>query len=107
MDELERQLNLNRQKLGKGCPFFFFLWRSNVCLRIKSFDDTDTIKLQNMLRWSRDTHDAILWLREHKHLFKMEVMEPPYMCMTVPDKRYQDAVESLINSAQLRVSSET
>lgn len=56
-----------------------------------------------MLRWHKDTHDAILWLRSHKHLFKMEVFEPPYMCMTVPDKRYQDSVEALINSAQLRV----
>jgi hypothetical protein len=36
-------------------------------------------------------------------LFKMEIIEPPYMCMTVPDKRYQDAVESLTSSAQLRV----
>lgn len=56
-----------------------------------------------MSRWHKDTHDAILWLRANKQLFKMEVFEPPYMCMTVPDKRYQDAVEALMNSAQLRV----
>lgn len=71
--------------------------------RIRSFANADTIKLQNMFRWHKDTHDAILWLRSHRNLFKMEVFEPPYMCMTVPDSRHQDGVEALINSAQLRV----
>ncbi|KAF5364198.1 hypothetical protein D9756_000106 [Leucocoprinus leucothites] len=69
---------------------------------IKSFDNVDGVKLQNMLKWHRDTHDAIIWLRSHRHLFKMPVFEPPYMCMTVPDTRYQAGVEALINSAQLR-----
>lgn len=57
-----------------------------------------------MLKWHHDTHDAILWLRSHRHLFKMEVFEPPYMCMTVPTQAYQAGVEALMNSAQLRVS---
>ncbi|KXN89001.1 Structural maintenance of chromosomes protein 5 [Leucoagaricus sp. SymC.cos] len=70
--------------------------------RVNSFTDADAIKLQNMLRWHQDTHDAILWLRQHRHLFKMEVFEPPYMCMTVPDQRFQDGVEAMINSAQFR-----
>ncbi|KAF9449031.1 P-loop containing nucleoside triphosphate hydrolase protein [Macrolepiota fuliginosa MF-IS2] len=74
----------------------------NAQKRIKSFDNVDSIKLQNMLKWHRDTHDAILWLRQNRNLFKMEVFEPPYMCMTVPNPAYQDAVEALVNSAQLR-----
>ena len=66
-------------------------------------NNVDGIKLQNMLKWHHDTHDAILWLRQHRHLFKMEVFEPPYMCMTVPAQAYQAGVEALMNSSQLRV----
>lgn len=66
-------------------------------------NNVDGIKLQNMLKWHHDTHDAILWLRRHRHLFKMEVFEPPYMCMTVPAQAFQAGVEALMNSSQLRV----
>lgn len=48
-----------------------------------------------MQNWDRDTHDAIVWVRQNRHLFKMEVFETPYMRMSVKDARYTDALESV------------
>jgi hypothetical protein len=72
--------------------------------RLKKLDDVDVRKLQALQRWDPDTHDAILWLRENRHRFKMEVLEPPIMVLTVPDKRFVNAVESCFNAQQLKVS---
>ena len=74
-------------------------------IRLKKLDDVNVRKLQALSRWDRDTHDAILWLRENRNKFKMEVFEPPTMVLTVPDRRFANAVESCFNAAQLKVSS--
>lgn len=57
-----------------------------------------------MKRWDLDTHDAILWLRANRDKFKMEVFEPPFMCLTVPQRQFTNAVEACFNAVQLRVS---
>lgn len=44
-----------------------------------------------------------MWLREHKHLFKMQVFEPPCISLAVPNKPYTDAVETCFNAMQLKV----
>lgn len=58
-----------------------------------------------MYRWDRETHDAIKWLRANKNLFKAEVFEPPFMCVTVKDKRYSNAVEACFSAGQMKVNS--
>ena len=60
-------------------------------------------KLNSLAKWDQDTHDAILWVRQNRNLFKMEVFETPFMRLNVKDKRYTNAVEACINSSQLRV----
>ena len=72
-------------------------------VRLKKLDDQNVRKLQALVRWDRDTHDAILWLRENRDKFKMEVFEPPLMVLTVPDRRFVNAVEACFNAAQLKV----
>lgn len=71
--------------------------------RLEKLDDVNVRKLQALGRWDRDTHDAILWLRKNRDKFKMEVFEPPIMVLTVPDRRFVNAVESCFNAAQLKV----
>lgn len=56
-----------------------------------------------MHTWDKTVHDAIVWLRDNKDKFKMEVFEPPYMCLTIPDRRYVDALEACFNPIQLKV----
>ncbi|TFK43988.1 P-loop containing nucleoside triphosphate hydrolase protein [Crucibulum laeve] len=65
-------------------------------------DSADQRKLAMLQRWDRDTHDAILWLRSNKRLFKMEVFEPPFMCLTLKDRRYTNAVEACFSQAQMK-----
>ena len=60
-------------------------------------------KLNSLARWDKDTHDAILWVRQNRNLFKMEVFETPFMRLNVKDKRYTNAVEACFSSTQLRV----
>ena len=72
--------------------------------RLKNLDDVNVRKLQAMGRWDRDTHDAIVWLRQNRDKFQQEVFEPPFMCLTVPNKNYVNAVETCFNAAQIKVS---
>lgn len=56
-----------------------------------------------MFRWDQDTHDAILWLRANKNKFRMEVFEPPFMSLSVKDRRYANAVEACFVGNQIKV----
>lgn len=85
------------------CSSLFLVLKSNN-VRLKRLDDVDVQKLHKLQNWDRDTHDAILWLRQNKHRFKMEVFEPPLMCLTVPKKQFINAVESCFSAPQLKVS---
>jgi hypothetical protein len=56
-----------------------------------------------MGRWDHDTHDAIVWLRNNRDKFQQEVFEPPFMCLTVPNRSYASGVETCFNAAQIKV----
>ena len=70
---------------------------------IKNLDDVAHRKLEELKRRDQDTHDAVLWLRDNQKRFMMEVVEPPIVCMSVPDQNYAGAVEACIRPNQLRV----
>ena len=71
--------------------------------RLKKQDDADVQKLQMMAKWDIDTHDAILWLRQNKNKFRMEVFEPPFMSLSVKDRRYANAIEACFAGNQIKV----
>lgn len=71
--------------------------------RLRKLDDVNVRKLQALAKWDQATHDAVLWLRNHKHLFKMEVIEPPFLCLTVPNKNYVQAVEACFHGSLIKV----
>ena len=56
-----------------------------------------------MEKWDVATFRAIQWVRAHKHLFRMEVFETPFMRVTVKDQRYVGAVEACFGAAQMKV----
>lgn len=56
------------------------------------------------MNWHRDTGDTVKWLRANRSRFKMEIFEPAVLSMTVPDKRYASAIESLFSANDLQVS---
>ena len=74
-----------------------------ILFRLQELDNVDVQRLQAMERWDKDTYDAIIWVRNNKDLFKMEVFETPYMRLSVKEKRYANAVEACFNANQLKV----
>ena len=74
-----------------------------IVYRLKKQDDADVQKLQMMAKWDIDTHDAILWLRQNKNKFRMEVFEPPFMSLSVKDRRYANAIEACFAGNQIKV----
>jgi hypothetical protein len=73
---------------------------------LKRLDNVDNQKLANLKKWSAETHDALVWIRKNQDKFRMPIMEPPCVSMTVTDKRYADAVESCFSGQQLQVSTD-
>ncbi|KAG6844359.1 hypothetical protein H0H87_007540 [Tephrocybe sp. NHM501043] len=81
--------------------------RSNAQLQnaqqdLQRLEDMGNVKMQNLQRWDKNTHAAVLWLRSHKHLFQMEVFEPAVLSVSVPNKQFVNAVEAGINGMQFR-----
>ncbi|KAG6841292.1 hypothetical protein C0991_012462 [Blastosporella zonata] len=69
---------------------------------LRKLDDVDNVKMQNLQRYDKNCFDAVLWLRNHKHLFKMEVFEPAVLSVTVPNRSFVNAVEAGFSSIQMR-----
>ncbi|KAG6836487.1 hypothetical protein H0H93_007586 [Arthromyces matolae] len=81
--------------------------RSNVQLNhaqqeLQRLDDINNIKMQNLQRWDKDCLAAVLWLRKNRNLFKMEVIEPAVLTLTVPNRPFANAVEANISGIQFR-----
>ncbi|KAF7432634.1 Structural maintenance of chromosomes protein 5 [Pleurotus ostreatus] len=70
--------------------------------RLKQLDDASTRKLQQFERWDRDHADAVRWLRANQNKFEKEIFEPPILSVSIPDKRYADAVESFFNQNTMK-----
>ncbi|KAH7887410.1 hypothetical protein F5I97DRAFT_1925860 [Phlebopus sp. FC_14] len=66
-------------------------------------DDERHRKLENLRSWDRDCADAVAWLRNNQHRFKMEVFEPPMISCSVPDRRFTNAIEACFNANQLKM----
>lgn len=76
---------------------------TSIPFRLQELDNVDVQRLQAMERWDKDTYDAILWVRNHRDLFKMEVFETPYMRLSIKNQAYAHAVETCFGGNQLKV----
>lgn len=70
---------------------------------MKQLDDVSHRKLQNLAKYDPDCAAVIHWLRKNKHRFRMEIIEPAAVSLTVPNKNYVNAVEACFNNSQLKV----
>ncbi|EGO27756.1 hypothetical protein SERLADRAFT_354935 [Serpula lacrymans var. lacrymans S7.9] len=99
----ERQLDLqDRQRANADASGAQKAQIEAAMSELKKLDDEKHRKLQNLSKWDKDCADAVAWLRNNQNKFKMEVFEPPVICLTVPDKRYTNAVEACFNANQLK-----
>ncbi|KAJ7043397.1 hypothetical protein C8F04DRAFT_1072037 [Mycena alexandri] len=71
--------------------------------QLKDLESVGGIKLRALNKWDRDTADAVVWLRNNKSKFRMEVFEPPALSVTVPNQVFAAAVENSFSSAQMRM----
>ena len=71
--------------------------------RLKRLADDSYRKLQNLAQHDSDCAEVINWLRLNKHRFRMEIIEPAAVSLTVPNKDYVHAVEACFNNTQLKV----
>lgn len=60
-------------------------------------------RLQTLKKTKPHIYEAVEWLRANRHLFKKDVFEPVCLEVNLTDKRYSDAVESLIGQKDLLV----
>ncbi|KAF9528049.1 P-loop containing nucleoside triphosphate hydrolase protein [Crepidotus variabilis] len=113
--QVTRQLNLEKAALASRSEEFNSKMRECVDKKayakskfehaeksMKELDNVDTQRLEAMARWDIDTADAIRWVRDNRDKFKMEVFETPFMRLTIPDKKFADAVEACFNSNQIK-----
>ena len=76
---------------------------SDILRRIQALDNVDTQKLEALGRWHSDTAETVKWLRQNKHRFKMEIFEPPMLSISVPDKRFVNAIEACFSANDMQV----
>ncbi|KAJ7760373.1 hypothetical protein B0H16DRAFT_1719878 [Mycena metata] len=71
--------------------------------QLKDLESVGGIKLRALAKWDRDAADAVVWLRNNKNRFRMEVFEPPALSVTVPNQGFAAAVENSFSSAQMKM----
>ena len=84
-------------------PIIWFWHLHSPFNRLKRLDDDSYRKLQNLAQVDPDCAAVINWLRANKHRFRMEIVEPAAISLTVPNKDYVHAVEACFNGTQLKV----
>ncbi|KAF7312005.1 Purine nucleoside phosphorylase [Mycena indigotica] len=60
-------------------------------------------KLEAFAKWDQAGGDAVRWLRANKQLFRMEVFEPAFLSVTIPDQSYASQVETCFSNASMRM----
>ncbi|ADM12689.1 chromosome segregation ATPase [Encephalitozoon intestinalis ATCC 50506] len=73
----------------------------DLSLKKKKFHEMDEMRLQMLRRYHDDTYKAVCWLRENKHLFKDEIIEPPFVQLRIKDARYSLEVENFLGFQSL------
>ena len=109
INEISRNQVEVEARLREQVPLLYFRFHFadwTFVIRLQSLDDANVRKLKELEKWDKDCHDAIIWLRKdcNKQKFRMEVFEPPFISLTVPDKKYVNAIEACFNANQLKVA---
>ncbi|KAL5529915.1 SMC5 [Sanghuangporus sanghuang] len=76
--------------------------RPDEVYSLKKLDDVSLRKLYDFRNFDADAAQVVAWLRENKHRFKEEVIEPAALSVEVKDPKYSAAVEAGFNPGQLK-----
>ena len=72
--------------------------------RLQRLDNEAHVKLQNLRRMDQDCADTVGWLRENQGRFRLPILEPPCLSITLKDQRYINAVDALISQDNMKVA---
>lgn len=64
---------------------------------LKNLEDVKSQRFQKLCKLNRGVYDAVLWLRNNKHLFKGEVCEPMMLEINILDARNAIFLENIIS----------
>ncbi|XP_061484198.1 structural maintenance of chromosomes protein 5 isoform X2 [Rhineura floridana] len=70
--------------------------------RIVQFDNMMNMKEEKLKRRFRDTHVALMWLRENRNRFQRDVYDPMMLAINMKDHKHAKYVENYISSNDLR-----
>lgn len=65
------------------------------------FEEVGERRMEMLKRYHADTHRAVCWLRENRHLFRDEIIEPPYIQVGIRDSRFAMEVENFLGFQSL------
>lgn len=108
VEESERQSRAKSEAIAR---YFYSIWIPDTEIRVflpyqislKKLGDISHRKLMALEKWDQNTGPVVHWLRENKHRFKMEVIEPAILSVDMKDRRFAAAVESAFSLVQLKV----
>jgi hypothetical protein len=102
-DESRAKAEIAEGERAYAFPFSVPLTSIFTPLRLKQLGDVTHRKLQTLAQFDPDCVAVINWLRSNQHRFRMEIIEPAVISLTVPNKSYVHAVEACFNITQLKV----
>ncbi|XP_061873790.1 structural maintenance of chromosomes protein 5 isoform X2 [Colius striatus] len=88
-DLTAEKMNLEREK-------------KRIIDRLGQLNNIMNMKEENLKRRFRDTHSALMWLRNNRDKFKKRVCEPMMLEINMKDNRHAKYVESHISSSDMR-----
>ncbi|CAB3240501.1 unnamed protein product [Arctia plantaginis] len=69
--------------------------------RIRNLEDVNIKRLETLRAYSEDCYNAVLWLRENRHLFQHDVHEPMMLEINFTDPKFARYLESTVAGRDL------
>ncbi|KAH9410730.1 putative RecF/RecN/SMC protein [Ordospora pajunii] len=64
-------------------------------------EEMEEMRMQILKKYHIDTYRAVCWLRENRHQFKEEIIEPPFLHLRIKDADYTIEVENFLGFQSL------
>lgn len=71
---------------------------------MRQLNQVQANRLNKFSTWDQNSAKVAHWLISNQHLFEKEIFLPPCISVSVPDPKYQSAVEACFNQTQVKVS---
>ncbi|XP_015686674.1 structural maintenance of chromosomes protein 5-like [Protobothrops mucrosquamatus] len=76
--------------------------RKGIADRIAQFENLMNMKEEKLRGRFRDTHDALMWLRQNRGQFKRSVCDPVLLSINMKDNKHAKYVENHISANDMK-----